>query len=177
MLADPCDVGELWSTEVLCGAMMVSVGGLCRGIVLGKGLIVAMMMSATICADFRLKYGLYRLNGEPPKAQQHLFQNWIQFQLQILWPNLQLHMTVTQVIRRPEQSMGIRRSDTQECLVRGDHLQTVSCRIGQKTTMPDDDPSGKQNIDGFLLGGCDGTESTSTPLIKPKQKAVGRSQL
>jgi hypothetical protein len=48
---------------VLRGAMVVLVGRLGGSIVLSKGFIVAMVVTAAIGADFRLKYGLYRLNS------------------------------------------------------------------------------------------------------------------
>ena len=87
-----------------------------------------------------------------PKMTQHVTQHGIKFQMQIIQPDLDWHMTVTQVIGCAKQVARMACGDTQHFLFVCHHLNKSSILCHQHITPSHDGTSGQDDRDFLSCG-------------------------
>lgn len=144
--------------------IMRTIGRLRQRIILRKGCVVTMLVSATIGAMLGLKRQRCRYYLDTDLSQ-HVCQDRVNFEMQIVRPDLNGDVTIAQVIGRPQQVMLVLGRHTQHILTGRDNLDKSAIIRDQDLSRAHDTSPGQTDRDLFASG-QGGLEPTFTSLMK-----------
>lgn len=85
---------------------MRGIGGLSQGVVLGEGLVMAMLMTFAISTHVGLERRMYVPDLDAAQLPQHIDQDGIVFKLQVIGSDFDQDVAIAQVIGGAGQSQG-----------------------------------------------------------------------
>ena len=100
--------------------VMLGIHLLRKRIVLGKGFVVAMLMTAAVRASLRMKRRVHHFDPHA-NTLQHIPQHGIDFKLQITVAEFDRRMPIPKVISGPHQLRGARSGNAHQRFGRGHH--------------------------------------------------------
>ena len=81
-------------------------------------LVVAVAMSAAVCADIRLERGLHLLYRQPAQLMEHVDQHRVVLELQVAFGDFEQDVAITQMIGRSGKLPGRDRRDARDAFMR-----------------------------------------------------------